>query len=222
MRLSPDRYREALILNGRAFAAAVAHDRRATVGSCPEWDAMDLLWHLTRVHGFFGKVVEEQAVDVDATFELERPGDEDELAEMYDRNLDRLLGVLDATPDSTPVWTWAPQRDVAWVRRRMAQETSMHRWDAEAATGTPAPIDPGLAEDGIDEFLTFFVDPQEPPGIAVEVADSGGRYELGRGATVRGSASDLLLVLWRRIPPVGLEVDDPATLDRFLTRLDLE
>ena len=222
MRLSPDRYREALILNGRAFAAAVAHDRRATVGSCPEWDAMDLLWHLTRVHGFFGKVVEEQAVDVDAGFELERPEDEEQLAEMYDRNLDRLLRVLDATSDSTPVWTWAPQRDVAWVRRRMAQETAMHRWDAEAATGTPAPIDADLAEDGVDEFLTFFVDPQEPPGIAVEVAESGRRYELGQGATVRGSASDLLLVLWRRIPPVALEVDDPATLDRFLTRLDLE
>ena len=98
----------------------------------------------------------------------------------------------------------------------------MHRWDAEAATGTPAPIDPDLAEDGIDEFLTFFVDPEEPPGVAVEVSESGRRYELGSGATVGGSASDLLLVLWRRIPAVALEVDDPATLDRFLTRLDLE
>jgi uncharacterized protein (TIGR03083 family) len=222
VRLSPERYRESLILNGRAFAAAVAHDRRAAVAACPEWDTVDLLWHLTRVHWFFGKIVEEQALDVDATFDLERPPDEGDLAEMYDRNLDRLLRVLDATLDSTPVWTWAPQRDVAWVRRRMAQETAIHRWDAEAATGTPAPIDTDLAEDGIDEFLTFFVDPEEPPGLAVEVAETGRRYELGSGATARGSASDLLLVLWRRIPPVALDVDDSATLDRFLTRLDLE
>ena len=222
MRLSPERYREALILNGRAFAAAVAHDRRASVAACPEWDAMDLLWHVTRVHGFFGKVVEERATEVDSTFEIERPEDDDELAELYDRNLDRLLAVLDATSDSTPVWTWASQRDVGWVRRRMAQETAIHRWDAEAATGTPAPIDSALAEDGIEEFLTFFVDPQELPGIAVEVAETGRRYELGEGATMRGSASDLLLVLWRRIPGAAVEADDPTALDRFLTRLDLE
>lgn len=221
MRLPPERYREALILDGRAFAAAVAHDRRAVIHACPEWDTVDLLWHLTRVHWFFGKVVEDQATDVDASFELDRPQDE-QLAALYDTNLDRLLRVLDATPDDTPVWTWASERAAGWVRRRMAHETAVHRWDAEAATGTPAPIDADLAEDGIDEFLTFFVDPVEPPGIGVEVAESGRRYELGEGATIRGSASDLLLVLWRRIPPAAVDVDDAPALDRFLTRLDLE
>lgn len=221
MRLPPERYREALILDGRAFAAAVAHDRRAVIHACPDWDTVDLLWHLTRVHWFFGKVVEDQATDVDASFELDRPEDE-ELAALYDTNLDRLLRVLDATPDDTPVWTWAPERTAGWVRRRMAHETAVHRWDAEAATGTPAPIDADLAEDGIDEFLTYFVDAGEAPGIGVEVADSGRRYELGEGATIRGSASDLLLVLWRRIPPSAVDVDDAPALDRFLTRLDLE
>ena len=219
MTLSRERYREALLLNGQAFAAAAAHDLRATVHACPEWDVNDLLWHLAEVHWFWGEVVERRATEV--AFELARPPDAD-LPELYDRTFDRLLRVLDDAPDDTPVWTWANEKNVGWVRRRMAQETVVHRWDAEAATGTPAPIDPEMAEDGIDEFLTFFVEPEEGPGVAIEVMESGGRYTLGAGATMRGSASDLLLVLWRRIPPAAVEVDDPATLDRFLSRLDLE
>ena len=222
MTLSAERYREALILNGRAFATAIGHDRHAAVLACPAWDTTALLWHLAEVHWFFGEIVERRLQQPDG-LELVRPAD-DALPELYDSNLDRLLRVLDDTDDATPVWSWAPQRDVGWVRRRMAQETAIHRWDAEAATGTPAPIDADLAEDGIAEFLTFFVDPQEQPGARVEVAESGRRYELGTGATVRGSASDLLLVLWRRVSPagVGVDVDDPAALDRFLTHLDLE
>ena len=41
--------------------------------------------------------------------------------------------------------------------RRMAHETSMHRWDADNAQGDPAPIDPELAIDGIDEALGTYV-----------------------------------------------------------------
>lgn len=222
MTLSVERYREALILNGRAFAAAVAHDRRAAVAACPEWDALDLLWHLTEVHWFWGEVVEKRIQEVAWPLDYSRPAGEADLARLYDANLDRLLQVLDATADDVAVWSWAPQHDVAWVRRRMAHETAMHRWDAEAATGTPAPIEVDLAADGIEEFLAFFVDANESPGLAIEVADAGQRFALGEGPTVRGSASDVLLVLWRRIPPTSVDTDDPAALDRFLTRLDLD
>ena len=225
MTLSRERYREALILNGRAFAAAIAHDRHAQVAACPEWDTNELLWHLTEVHWFWGEVVETRTQQPSEALQAARPprpADDEALALLFDDNFERLLRTLDETPDETQVWSWAPQHDVGWVRRRMAQETAIHRWDAEAATGSPAPIDPALAEDGIDEFLAFFVESQEGPGVAVEVAETGGRYVFGEGATMRGSASDLLLVLWRRIPPVAVEVDDPTTLDRFLTRLDLE
>lgn len=225
MTLPAERYREALILNGRAFAAAIAQDRHAAISACPGWDATELLWHLTEVHWFWGEIVEQRVQEpTDALHDARppRPQNHDDLALLYDRNFERLLSALDDAPDDAEVWSWAPQHDVAFVRRRMAQETAVHRWDAEAATGTPAPIDADLAEDGIAEFLTFFVDVQEQPGISLEVAESGRRYDLGAGATMRGSASDLLLVLWRRVPPVGVEVDDPAALDRFLTRLDLE
>ena len=47
--------------------------------------------------------------------------------------LGRILG--DADPAAS-VWTWAPQKDVAFIVRRMALETAVHRWDAEAAAAS--------------------------------------------------------------------------------------
>ena len=50
-------------------------------------------------------------------------------------------------PSSTPrpereVWTWTGQnQNVEWVRRRMAQETAVHRWDAAHVVGQPDDID---------------------------------------------------------------------------------
>jgi len=35
----------------------------------------------------------------------------------------------------------------------MMQETVIHRADVESATGTPSPVDPEVAVDGIDELL---------------------------------------------------------------------
>ena len=53
----------------------------------------------------------------------------------------------------------------------MAQETTVHRVDAEQAVGLPvAPIPPALAVDGIDEIFTVFV-----PAIAAGRSPGDGR-----------------------------------------------
>ena len=45
--------------------------------------------------------------------------------------------LVDARPERE-VWTWTGQnQNVEWVRRRMAQETAVHRWDAAHAVGQP-------------------------------------------------------------------------------------
>ena len=126
--------------------------------------------------------------------------------------------LVDARPERE-VWTWTGQnQNVEWVRRRMAQETAVHRWDAAHAVGQPDDIDALVAADGIDEFLTYFTDAEGVDGdlggtVHLHCTDTAGEWfissltsdgiaftrEHTKGdVAVRGKASDLLLWLWRR------------------------
>jgi uncharacterized protein (TIGR03083 family) len=68
-----------------------------------------------------------------------------------------LLAAVRAADPSTEVWTGSEPHDAGFVIGRMAQETSVHRVDAERAAGRDHRIDPELAADGVDEFLTHFL-----------------------------------------------------------------
>jgi uncharacterized protein (TIGR03083 family) len=66
--------------------------------------------------------------------------------------------LVELQPEET-VWTFVPPRQTgAFVFRRLAMETSIHRWDAEEAHGIARPFDEALARDGIDEMLMMFRD----------------------------------------------------------------
>lgn len=53
---------------------------------------------------------------------------------------------LNSTPTETEFWTWTGEnRDLWWLRRRMAQETAVHRWDAERTVGDVYEIPIALA-----------------------------------------------------------------------------
>lgn len=230
--------------------AAEAAGLDAPVASCPGWTVADLVWHIGEVHWFWASVVGHLWDDPSAYEEPDRP-DDDLLVAWYRGGVDRTLAILrDADPDAA-VWTWAPRGGTAgWVIRRMAQETAVHRWDAEAAAGRTWSIDPELAADGIDEFLDHFTDRAAdgatPVGGTVHLhctdaslgegagewivaePEAGGRLDVGRehakgDAAVRGPASDLLLVLWRRRSLDGLEVlGDRAVAERLVARTSLE
>jgi uncharacterized protein (TIGR03083 family) len=59
--------------------------------------------------------------------------------------------------DPTPTW-YEPDQTVAFWIRRMAQETVIHRIDAEQAAGLPVtPVPDDLAVDGVDEVLKRFL-----------------------------------------------------------------
>ena len=116
----------------------------------------------------------------------------------------------------------------------------MHRWDAERASGTTAPINEKLAADGIDEFLTVLApyrfaseDGIDLGGsIHLHCTDVDGEWtihtddgvlcvhrEHGKGdVAVRGPASQLLLVVFQRL---GTDADSvevfgaPEILDRW-------
>jgi hypothetical protein len=59
--------------------------------------------------------------------------------------------------DAVPSW-YDPDETVAFWIRRMAQETVVHRIDAELAAGLPVtPVPDDLAVDGVDEVLKRFL-----------------------------------------------------------------
>lgn len=227
--------------DGFALAHAAEDRLDAAVDSCPGWTISDLVWHTGEVHSFWEQVAGKGLRDHHDTVMPERPRDE-ELLDWFRRGVEKLAETLENTDPARPVWTWAPQKDVAFIQRRMAHETAVHRWDAQAAVGDPSPVDADLAADGVDEFLDFFL-PAEPEhlrgegeSVHLHSTDAEGEWlvtvhdgevdvarEHARGdAAVRAPASDLLLLLWRRIPSAGVEVlGDRAALDHFLARADL-
>jgi uncharacterized protein (TIGR03083 family) len=153
-------------------------------------------------------------------------------------------GVLAAADPATPAWTWARQKDAAFVIRHQAQETAVHRWDAERAAGRSFTIDPALAADAIDEFFTHTAGARRegaaPAGgtVHLHAVDTTGEWTISEAAggalavershrhgdaAVRATASDLLLLLYRRIGPEAVEVHgDTGVLERFLARTDLD
>ena len=151
---------EQIRLDGGAFIKLVANaDRTSRIASCPDWSLDDLTWHVGEVWNFWSSVVANQIDDVSdlRTIERSERPDGDKLIEFaYDAHV-RLCDTLHSTPEDTAVWTWTgANRDVAWVRRRMAQETAVHRWDAAQAAGVAYVIPTVVAADGIDEFMMWF------------------------------------------------------------------
>jgi uncharacterized protein (TIGR03083 family) len=240
MRLSAGEYADVLAGEGAALADAAEGNLERSVASCPGWIVSELVWHTGGVHHFWREIAERRLPSYDDVVPPERPEDE-ALVAWFRAGVGRLSDVLRAAEPKSPVWTWSPEKKISFIQRRMAQETAVHRWDVESATGDVRPIDSRLAVDGVDEFLDFFL-PQDRLGggrdfVHLHSNDAAGEWvvtvENGRldvrraheraDVAVRGPASDLLLLLWRRIPPAGVEVlGDAATLDRFLKRAHLD
>jgi uncharacterized protein (TIGR03083 family) len=210
------------------IATARQVDPQAHVPGCPDWTTVDLVWHIGEVHDFWGWIVRERSLAPDGYEDPVRPGtglppDEEfaAVATFASERAAELYRVLAGTDAATPVWSWSPQHDVAFVIRRMAHETAVHRFDAERTAGHDHRLDPQLAADGIDEFLAFFlpVVPSDAPALAgslhLHCTDADGEWTIRPGddggstvsrdhakadAALRGDAHDLLMVLWRRLP----------------------
>jgi len=241
--VEPEEHVTALRREGALLAdAAERAGLEAPVPSCPGWTAADLVWHVGEVHDFWRRIVEQRVTDrTEVSRELERPPD-DELVAWYRDGLERLAGVLEAADPSTAVWTWTPEKHAGWVRRRMAQETVVHRVDAELAGGQVSPVDPALAVDGIDEFFQFWTPDRAKDAAPLDgsvylhatdaegewlVTATGEQLRVTRGhakgdAAARATASDLLLLLWRRGHGEVEVHGDQAVLDRLLAHTDLD
>jgi uncharacterized protein (TIGR03083 family) len=228
---------------GFAQAVADAGPDKQVLG-CPGWTVRDLAAHLHEVHDFWRTIVERRLQDPsEVPEELEQPEDFGELLGAFRGGAAGLVASLrDADPSET-VWTWASQKDVAFVSRHQAQEAAVHRWDAETAAGREFAINPAIAADAVDEFLEFST-PSRLDGAAAmdgsvhtHPTDADGEWMIserddgsleverthGKGdAALRATASDLLLILYRRVPiDVGEIYGDREVLERFVARTDL-
>jgi uncharacterized protein (TIGR03083 family) len=152
-------YLEHIRSDSARFADLLAGaDPSATVPSCPDWTAADLLWHLAEVQNFWGAIVRDRLLDPDAADRSQpsRPSDYGELVDTYRAASSGLVDALATTPDKTTVWTWfAADQSAGFVRRRQAHEALIHRLDAELTTGTVTDLDAGLATDGVAEVLEW-------------------------------------------------------------------
>jgi uncharacterized protein (TIGR03083 family) len=237
-------YLQALARDGEAFASVAGDaDLGAPVPSCPGWTLADLVYHLGEVHHFWRTIVADRRDTWEGYEQPDRPADAD-LVAWYRSGLADTVAVLGAVDPAQSNWTWSTDKSAAFVIRRMAQETAIHRWDAEQAAGLDTGVEPHLASDGIDEFLMWFADePKEgapAPGGSVHLhcgdvpgewtvrLNAEGTYDIERAhakgdCALRGSASDLLLALWRRRPASSIDVvGDADVAARFLAYPALE
>jgi uncharacterized protein (TIGR03083 family) len=205
-----------------AFAATITRDALdARVPGCPEWALRDLVEHLGRVQRFWAGDVRVGA-DVEPTeFDTEPPGPSaQEVAAWMRASTSDLLDALRTTPPSTPAWTWwKGDRTARAIARHQVQEVAVHRWDAQSAVGTPAPLEAAIADDGVSEFLAVNGEFRGPAPFEFRATDTESSFSAGEPATatVRAVASDLVLLLHRRISVDAVEVEgDRAALERFL------
>ncbi len=184
-------------------------DLEAPVGGCPGWDLRALAQHLGWVHRWATRAVVTGAEPDDPP---EGPDGRAALCRWYAAGATALVGALrDAGPDGS-AWTFGPPRGLAvFWQRRQVHETRLHLWDARASQGTADAVEGGLAWDGVRVVAEVFYPRQLRRGrleplrgtLVLQASDVGGELAMGEGerTVVRAPASELLLVLWHRLPP---------------------
>jgi len=191
----------------------------ARVPTCPDWNVGQLVEHTTNVYAHKAETMRRGAFPKD--WPPERTGD---VLDNFDQAYADLLAEFGkrSPDDTTPTW-YPPEQNVRFWIRRMAQETVIHRVDAELALKEDvAPIPDDFAVDGVDELLICFLDfqsreyaqyfPLPKSDLAPVAISTGGRTWTatmtpkavnvdGAGdapARIEGEPNAMLLWLWRR------------------------
>lgn len=223
---------------GRMAAAARVAGLDAPVAACPGWTVRDLVDHVAVLHRWVEETVRTRAQErIDRAPMAEAQAAVPDPIGAFEEGAAALVATFRAVAPDEPVYNWTinmPKVAAFWPRR-MAHETAVHRWDAQAAAGLVEPVGPpAFAVDGIDEWVDVFLPNRlaGEPGAGwdgsvhlhctdgdgewlVSVADGVAdvRREHAKGdAAVRGPASDLLLFLWNRLGDSEVEVFGDAAV----------
>ncbi|MBC9727653.1 maleylpyruvate isomerase family mycothiol-dependent enzyme [Streptomyces sp. TRM68367] len=224
-------YLEVLDSEGQLLSSAAERaGTDARVPTCPGWQVRDLLRHTGQVHHWAAAFVTDRHPE---RRPLGEPPDLDgaELVAWYRDSHRRLVDTLTAAPPDLECFAFLPAPSpLAFWTRRQAHETAVHRFDAESALGgTPSPIAPDFAADGIDELLRGFhtrprsrVRTDTPRVLRVRATDADAVWTVRlsseppaatRGededaeCELAGPADQLYLALWNRAPVPGVTGD---------------
>ncbi|MFF2369299.1 maleylpyruvate isomerase N-terminal domain-containing protein [Agromyces sp. NPDC058110] len=180
-----------------------------------------------------------------ASWASEAPHEREALLEWWADSVGLLQQtLLEAGPDRA-CWTWwadspSPQTSGAWARRQL-HEIAVHTHDVQLLGGTTQPIPEQIALDGFDDCqftlcATTVAWPYEPATVeyhasegrswSLRLSDDGAQVARtspapdGRAApadaVARGTASDLVLFFYGRIPLDAIEsAGDPRIFDRL-------
>jgi uncharacterized protein (TIGR03083 family) len=227
--------------------AAATGQLDAEVPTCPDWTVRQLVFHLAGVYQSLAGHLGRGEASRPERREPE-PYEGVDPVVYFDRHYAEVARVLEEADPDLPAWNWAPQaKRAAFWHRRMAVETAVHRWDAQVASGPAEPIEAKLATDGITEVIDSMLPSGRRRGatedvrgiVALHAADVGQDWYVrlrGEGvalldtdtlldddhpherAQATGTASDLLLGLYGRVPFDVLEVaGDPRLLQALRT-----
>jgi uncharacterized protein (TIGR03083 family) len=223
---------------GRRLADSIA-DFDAPVPTRPDWTVRDLVRHVGEVHAWARSHVvglrQERNVDV-STFRTWPEEDDADLIDWYRHGHAALVEALEKADPAADYFSFLPgPKGTRFWARRQAHETTVHRVDAESASGAITATTAEFAVDGIEEMLRGFYARRpnrlvsEPQlSFALNAIDAGRSWTVTIGPDavsvvdgqapdgVSGTAFDLYLLLWNRRGLEGLEVQgDPAGLARW-------
>lgn len=151
------RFLECLSADVDRFREVSAKDLGAPVPSCPGWSVADLVRHVAVV--YLHKVECLRQGRSPDPWPPAGSATAEPLA-LLDEAWPELRAQLWARTPESAAYTWyEPDQTTRFWVRRMAQETVIHRIDAELALRTAVqPVPADLAVDGIDEVLVVFLE----------------------------------------------------------------
>ncbi|CAL9353748.1 maleylpyruvate isomerase family mycothiol-dependent enzyme [Streptomyces sp. enrichment culture] len=149
------RFLDCLAADHDRLRTVVGTDADAPVPTCPGWTVADLTRHVGEVYLHKTAAMRDGAEP--EPWPPREFADEAPTA-LLDRGYTALRAEFATRAPEDPAGTWyGPDQSVGFWIRRMAQETVVHRIDAELATGAPVTAVPDdLAVDGVDELLKVF------------------------------------------------------------------
>ncbi|MGA5822430.1 maleylpyruvate isomerase family mycothiol-dependent enzyme [Kitasatospora sp. NPDC094028] len=181
---------------------------------------------------------------VAARTEAQAPQDREALLAWLAASTQELLDTLRVAGPDAECWTWwgasqSPRTSGA-VARHQLQEISVHTYDAQLAVGAAQPLPAEVALDGVEDFLSTCCAwsgnwPHEPAVVEYHAtegrswrftveADGARVARIAEGdeagapadASARGTAAELVLWFYGRLPVDALELDgDRGVFDRL-------
>jgi uncharacterized protein (TIGR03083 family) len=202
-------------------------DFELNVPSCPDWTFRDLIVHIGEVQRFWAGNLRAQDASSPWRAPPDRPASDADLVSWMRTSTDLLLSALRDVGAAAPCWTWwgEPLTSGA-VGRHQVQEAAVHRWDAELTFGTPSPLNEAVADDGVAEYLEVMSAAGAislAGSVTLVATDTGSEWLAGGDTTsravVRAAASDLVLLLYRRLPLSTADTEGDTALAESLLGL---